>query len=128
MYKLLNEVQEVISLGKPIEIVDLFLYSYLQGVEFGKWAEGKDLDAMVDVVVGQDIDGNDIIESHFVNIYNPIDVAAQAAQWKLDNYRVLRRAYYPPMSDYLDAVVKNDAVAQQAYIDACLAVKAKYPK
>jgi len=43
-------------------------------------------------------------------------------------YGVKRSAEYPPMSDYLDAVVKGDAVAQQAYIDACLAVKAKYPK
>jgi hypothetical protein len=39
-----------------------------------------------------------------------------------------RRAEYPPVTDYLDAVVKNDQVAVQAYIDACLAVKAKYPK
>lgn len=35
---------------------------------------------------------------------------------------------YPPMSDYLDGIVKNDQAQVQAYIDACLAVKAKYPK
>ena len=35
---------------------------------------------------------------------------------------------YPPSSDYLDAVVKGDQAQMQAYIDACLAVKAKYPK
>lgn len=43
-------------------------------------------------------------------------------------YQELRAAEYPPATDYLDAVVKGDLVAQQAYIDACLAVKAKYPK
>jgi len=43
-------------------------------------------------------------------------------------YDVKRQAEYPPMTDYLDAVVKGDEVAKQAYIDACLAVKAKYPK
>lgn len=43
-------------------------------------------------------------------------------------YAEKRRAEYPPMADYLDAVVKGDVVGQQAYIDACLAVKAKYPK
>jgi hypothetical protein len=43
-------------------------------------------------------------------------------------YQQLRAAAYPPMADYLDAVVKGDAVATQAYKDACLAVKAKYPK
>jgi hypothetical protein len=32
------------------------------------------------------------------------------------------------MADYLDAIVKGDEQQKQAYIDACLAVKAKYPK
>ena len=43
-------------------------------------------------------------------------------------YKAKRAKEYPPMSDYMDAVVKGDTVAQQAYIDACLAVKVKYPK
>lgn len=43
-------------------------------------------------------------------------------------YKKQRAAEYPPMTDYLDAVVKNDTEQMQAYIDACLAVKAKYPK
>jgi hypothetical protein len=40
----------------------------------------------------------------------------------------LRKEAYPPMADYLDAKVKSDAVQEQTYIDACLSVKAKYPK
>ncbi len=43
-------------------------------------------------------------------------------------YKQLRSAEYPPMSDYLDAVVKEDQAQMQFYIDACKAVKAKYPK
>ena len=43
-------------------------------------------------------------------------------------YQRLRAKEYPPITDYLDAVVKGDLEQQQAYIDACLAVKAKYPK
>ena len=43
-------------------------------------------------------------------------------------YDQLRQAEYPPMADYLDGVVKGDQAQIQAYIDACLAVKAKYPK
>lgn len=43
-------------------------------------------------------------------------------------YFVRREMEYPPMTDYLDAVVKGDQAQMQAYIDACLAVKAKYPK
>lgn len=43
-------------------------------------------------------------------------------------YQRLRAAEYPPMADYLDGIVKGDQAQVQAYIDACLAVKAKYPK
>ena len=43
-------------------------------------------------------------------------------------YQELRATEYPPMSDYLDGIVKGDQVQVQAYIDACLAVKTKYPK
>jgi hypothetical protein len=43
-------------------------------------------------------------------------------------YIAKRQAEYPPMADYLDAIVKGDEQQKQAYIDACLAVKAKYPK
>jgi len=43
-------------------------------------------------------------------------------------YQEKRKAAYPPMADYLDAVVKADPVATQAYVDACLAVKLQYPK
>ena len=43
-------------------------------------------------------------------------------------YATQRQAEYPPIADYLDGVVKGDQAQIQAYIDACLAVKAKYPK
>lgn len=39
-----------------------------------------------------------------------------------------RRKEYPPMEDYLDAVVKGDEVQKQEYVNKCLAVKAKYPR
>jgi hypothetical protein len=43
-------------------------------------------------------------------------------------YAQKRAAEYPPMTDYLDGVVKGDQLQIDAYIAACLAVKAKYPK
>jgi len=43
-------------------------------------------------------------------------------------YKAKRAAEYPDFRDYLDGIVKNDQAQVQAYIDACLAVKAKYPK
>jgi hypothetical protein len=43
-------------------------------------------------------------------------------------YKYQRAAEYPPMADYLDAVVKGDQAQIDAYIAACQAVKSKYPK
>lgn len=43
-------------------------------------------------------------------------------------YAQKRAAEYPPMTDYLDGIVKGDTAQVNAYIAACLAVKAKYPK
>ena len=43
-------------------------------------------------------------------------------------YKELRAKEYPPITDYLDGIVKGDNAQVQAYIDACLAVKNKYPK
>ena len=43
-------------------------------------------------------------------------------------YKEKRAAEYPPYTDYLDGIVKGDNAQVQAYIDACNAVKNKYPK
>lgn len=43
-------------------------------------------------------------------------------------YAEKRAAEYPPMTDYLDGLVKGDQVQIDAYIAACQAVKAKFPK
>ena len=39
-----------------------------------------------------------------------------------------RQNEYPPITDYLDAIVKGDDTQKQKYIDDCKAVKEKYPK
>jgi hypothetical protein len=43
-------------------------------------------------------------------------------------YAEKRAVEYPPMTDYLDGVVKGDQAQIDKYIADCLAVKAKYPK
>ena len=128
MYKTEQELREVISLGKPKEVVDIFLESYLQGVEYSKWSVDKDLEATEDIVAGQDEEGNDIIETRLVNVYELVDVSEQVKQWKLDNYQLLRQPLYPNMAEYMDAVVKGDIEAQDRYIAKCLDVKGLYPK
>lgn len=50
------------------------------------------------------------------------------AERKATKYLALREAEYPPMTDYLDAVVKGDQAQIDAYIAACKKVKLKYPK
>jgi hypothetical protein len=44
------------------------------------------------------------------------------------SYATKRKAEYPPVTDYIDGVVKGDQSQIDAYIAACQAVKAKYPK
>jgi len=56
------------------------------------------------------------------------EIARLDAEFVAKEYQRKRAAEYPPMADYLDGIVKGDQAQVQAYIDACLAVKAKYPK
>lgn len=53
---------------------------------------------------------------------------AEVAKLSATQYQRNRAAEYPPITDYIDGIVKGDAAQVQTYIDACLAVKAKYPK
>lgn len=43
-------------------------------------------------------------------------------------YVAKRVKEYPPITEYIDGIVKGDNAQIQAYINACQAVKAKYPK
>lgn len=56
------------------------------------------------------------------------EVDALRPQPPAPTYAELRAAEYPDYRDYLDGIVKGDQAQVQVYIDACLAVKAKYPK
>jgi len=44
------------------------------------------------------------------------------------SYAIKRQKEYPPMTDYLDGIAKNDQAQIAKYIADCQAVKAKYPK
>jgi hypothetical protein len=57
-----------------------------------------------------------------------IDLAAVNAWVDPNAYKAKRAAEYPPMTDYLDGMVKGDQAQIDKYIADCLAVKAKYPK
>jgi hypothetical protein len=68
--------------------------------------------------IAYDIDGNEV----------QYDLAKVQELFDSQNYVVNRAAEYPPITDYLDGVVKGDQDQIDEYIAACLAVKAKYPK
>lgn len=61
---------------------------------------------------------------------NPVayDEAAVQAYIDAHSYIAKRQAEYPPITDYLDGVVKGDQAQIDKYIADCQAVKAKYPK
>ena len=56
------------------------------------------------------------------------EVARLQKEWEDTEYQRLRAKEYPDVKEYLDGLVKGDTEQMREYIDACLAVKAKYPK
>ena len=56
------------------------------------------------------------------------EVARLQAEYDATQYQRDRAAEYPDFKDYLDGIVKGDQAQVQAYIDACNAIKQKYPK
>jgi hypothetical protein len=69
-------------------------------------------------------------EDAFDQDENPVvyDRAAAEAWVNPNAYKELRAAEYPPITDYIDGIVKGDQAQIDKYISDCLAVKAKYPK
>jgi hypothetical protein len=56
------------------------------------------------------------------------EVAQAEAEFAATGYISQRQVAYPPIEDYIDGIVKGDTAQVQAYVDACLAVKAQFPK
>ena len=68
--------------------------------------------------VAYDADGNEVAyDKDAVQAY--VDAHAYIAK---------RASEFPPITDYIDGVVKGDQAQIDKYIADCLAVKAKYPK
>ena len=56
------------------------------------------------------------------------EITRLQAEYDSQAYARSRASEYPPITDYIDGVVKGDQAQIDAYIAACQAVKAKYPK
>jgi hypothetical protein len=70
----------------------------------------------------------EITAEEAATIHAETTATANAAYLASLTYQELRASEYPDFRLYLDGVVKNDQQQIQDYIDACLAVKEKYPK
>ena len=57
-----------------------------------------------------------------------INLATVNAWVDPDAYKAKRASEYPPITDYLDGIVKGDQSQIDKYISDCQAVKNKYPK
>ena len=57
-----------------------------------------------------------------------INIDAVNAWVDPEAYKAKRQAEYPPMTDWIDGMVKGDQAQINKYIADCQAVKAKYPK
>ena len=68
--------------------------------------------------IAYDADGNEVA----------YDKAAVQAYVDAHAYIAKRASEYPPVTDWLDGMVKGDQAQIDKYIADCLAVKAKYPK
>jgi hypothetical protein len=57
-------------------------------------------------------------------------IKAQEEQAYVDAHAYIakRASEYPPITDWLDGIVKGDQAQIDKYIADCLAVKAKFPK
>ena len=70
----------------------------------------------------------DAEESAWLAKNPPISQEEYDRQYKKNKYQRDRQPEYPPMTDYLDGIVKGDQAQVDKYIADCLAVKEKYPK
>lgn len=72
------------------------------------------------------IRGDDAFDSE--NNQVQYDEATVQAYIDAHSYIENRAREYPPITDYLDGIVKNNQTQIDKYIADCQAVKAKYPK
>lgn len=71
--------------------------------------------------------GSDMLEITLEEV-EFINQSKQESAFNALSYDKKRQSEYPPIEEYIDGIVKGDTIQIQAYINKCLAIKAKYPK
>ena len=80
------------------------------------------------VLRGDDLEWLDTKQTQPTEAEIQAEIARLEADYAAKEYQRKRAAEYPDFRDYLDGIVKGDQAQIDAYIAACQAVKAKYPK
>jgi hypothetical protein len=83
------------------------------------------VNAIYDEIDAYDKDGNKVELNEAVIA---TEITRLQAEYDAKQYQRDRAKEYPDFKDYLDGIVKGDTAQVQAYIDACNAIKQKYPK
>jgi len=81
---------------------------------------------VVEVIDGRAVYGD--IEDKPSDAEIQIELDRMQKLFDSQDYARKRKPEYPPMTDYIDGIVKGDQAQVDKYIADCLAVKEKYPK
>jgi hypothetical protein len=80
------------------------------------------------VMVGDELTWLDTVQTKPTESEINAEIYRLQAEYDAKEYQRRRSREYPPITDYIDGVVKGDQAQIDKYIADCLAVKAKYPK
>ena len=100
------------------------------------WLKTKSFDASLETQYPNSVAVEDDYDTMTIDVSVTVEAGMPSARREKTrseieselSYATKRKAEYPPVTDYIDGVVKGDQSQIDAYITACQAVKAKYPK
>jgi hypothetical protein len=77
---------------------------------------------------GEELEWLDTVQTQPTEAQIQAEITRLQVEYDAKDYQRKRATEYPPMTDYLDGVVKGDQAQIDKYIADCQAVKSKYPK
>jgi hypothetical protein len=80
------------------------------------------------ILTGNELTWLDTVQTKPTESEINAEIARLQAEYDSKQYQRDRAKEYPPLTDYLDGIVKGDQSQIDKYIADCQAVKAKYPK
>lgn len=113
MYKTLEDVKRVISLGKAETVIDTFVGSYLQGLEKEKWIEATKTE--YETLYPKQLPNPDYVVPLETRIVNPLYVVDGE-----ESYWIANPDYVEPLDEFIDNV---DYIDYDTYMSETEAVQ-----